>query len=156
VNDTDNDVAVGSDDDDDNNDSLDEDVNNKPAAATDAPEGNKPDDNQGVQRSQRRGKGITKKYTNYSLLMAARAARRGGQRWALICNGCVFFSSDDLSNARPIPKEDREEFPLGVALIHYLMNAGIKKFKAKGKAGVTKDLTQIYDMNVFRPIRSNP
>jgi hypothetical protein len=101
---------------------------------------------------QRREKGITKKYPDYSLLMAARRARRGGQRRALIRNGCVFFSSDDLSDAKPIPKEDREEFALGVALVHYLMNEGIKKFKAKGEAGVTKELTQMHDMNVFRPI----
>ena len=32
------------------------------------------------------------------------------------------------------------------------MNAGIKKFKEKGKAGVTKELTQMHNMNVFRPI----
>jgi hypothetical protein len=32
------------------------------------------------------------------------------------------------------------------------MNAGIKKFKEKGKAGVTMELTQMHDMNVFRPI----
>jgi hypothetical protein len=151
VNDTDDNVAAGSDDDDDN-DSSDEDVNNEPAAATNAPEGNEPDGNQGVRRSQHRGKGITKKYTNYSLLMAARRARRGGQRWALIRDGCVFFSSEDLSNAKPILKEDREEFALGVALVHYLMSTGIKKFKAKGEAGVTKELTQMHDMNVFCPI----
>jgi len=99
----------------------------------------------------RRGKGISKKYADYSLL-ASRRARRGGQRRALICKGCVFFSSDDLSNAKPIPKEDREEFALGVALVHYLMNAGIKKFKEKVEAGATKELTQMHDMNVFCPI----
>ena len=32
------------------------------------------------------------------------------------------------------------------------MNAGLKKFKEKGKSGVTKELTQMQDMNVFRPI----
>jgi hypothetical protein len=32
------------------------------------------------------------------------------------------------------------------------MNTGIKKFKEKGKAGVTKEITQMHDMNVFRPI----
>jgi hypothetical protein len=151
VNDTDNDVPAGSDDNDDNDDSLDEDVDNKPAAATDAPEENKPDGNQGVQRLGRRGKVITKKYADCSLLMAARQARRGGQRRALIHNGCVFFSSDNLSDAKPIPEEDREEFALGVALVHYSMNAAIKKFKAKGEAGVTKELTQMHDMNVFCP-----
>jgi hypothetical protein len=61
--------------------------------------------------------------------MASRQARRGGQRRALICNGCVFFSSDDLSDTKPIPVEDREKFALGVALVHYSMNAGIKKYK---------------------------
>jgi hypothetical protein len=92
---------------------------------------------------------MTKKYANYSLLMPARRARRGGQRHALIRNGCVFFSSDDLSNTKPIPEEDREEFVLGVALVHYSMNAGIKKFEEKGEAGVTKELTQMHDMNLF-------
>jgi len=161
VNDTDDDDAVGSgddnndssdEDDEDDDDSLDEDDDNEPAEASDGPEGNESDGNQGVRRSQRRGKGITKKYAKYSLLMAARQARRGGQRCALIRNGCIFFSSDDLSDATLIPEEDREEFALGVALVHYSMNAGIKKFKEKGEAGVTKELTQMHDMNVFRPI----
>jgi hypothetical protein len=75
--------------------------------------------------------------------MAARQASRGGQHWALIHYRCVFFSS---------PEEDREEFTLGVALVHCSMKASIKTFKAKGKAGVTKELTQIHDMNVFFPI----
>jgi hypothetical protein len=65
--------------------------------------------------------------------MAASRARRGGQRRALIRDGCVFFSSDDLSDAKPIPEEDREEFTLGVALIHYLMKAGIKSLKKRSK-----------------------
>ena len=41
---------------------------------------------------------------------------------------------------------------LGVALIHSSMNPGIKKFKEKGEAGATKELTQMHIMNVFRPI----
>ena len=85
--------------------------------------------------------------------MASRRARRGGQRRALIRDGCVFFSSDDVSDAKPIPEEDREEFTLGVALVHYSMNAGLKKFKEKGEAGVTKELTQMHGMNVFCPIK---
>jgi hypothetical protein len=32
------------------------------------------------------------------------------------------------------------------------MNAGIKKFKEKGEAGVTKELTQMHGMNVFCPV----
>ncbi len=143
VNDTDDDDdAVGSGDDDDDSsdeddeaddDSSDEDDDNEPAEVTSGPEGNQSDGDRGVQRSGRRGKGITKKYADYSLLMAARGTKRGGQRCALICNGCVFFSSDDLSDAKPIPEEDREEFALGVALVHYLMNAGIKKLKKRAK-----------------------
>jgi len=136
VNDTDDDdntVGSGDDDDDssdkddeDDNDSSYEDNDNKPAETTNGPEGYESDGNQGVQRSQCRGKGMTKKYANYSLLMATRQARRGRQHRALIRNGCIVFSSDDLSDAKPIPEEDREEFALGVALVHYSMNAGIK------------------------------
>jgi len=145
-NDNDN-VNVGKDED----DSSDEDDGDELVAATDAQEGNESDGNQGVRRSRCRGKGTSKKYADYSLLMAARRARRGGQRRALIRDGCVFFSSDDLSDAKPIPEEDREEFALGVAL-----NAGLKKFKEKGEAGVTKELTQMHDMNVFCPIEVEP
>ncbi len=32
------------------------------------------------------------------------------------------------------------------------MNAGMKRFKQKGKAGVTKELKQMHDMEVFRPV----
>ncbi len=49
-------------------------------------------------------------------------------------------------------KEDREEWALGVALAHYSMGAGIKKFRERGKAGVTKKLTQMYNMNIFQPV----
>ena len=156
VNDTNDDedtVGSGDDDDEDNEDedndnSSDKDDDDMPAAATDVLEGNESDGDQGVQRLQCRGKGTTKKYADYSLLMAARQARREGQRWALIHDGCFFFSSDDVTNAKLIPEEDREEFALGVALVHYLMNTGIEMFKAKGKAGVTKELTQMRDMNL--------
>jgi hypothetical protein len=99
---------------------------------------NKSDSNRGVQRLQRRGKGVTKKYTNYSLLMAARQAKKGGAHRALIRDRCIFFSADNLSNAKLIPKVDREQFALGFALVHYLMNVGIKKTEAKGEVGVTK------------------
>ena len=65
--------------------------------------------------------------------MAVRRARKGGPRRALICEGCVFFSVDDLSDAKPIPEEDREEFVLGVAAVHYSMNAGIRSLKQRAK-----------------------
>ena len=119
--------------DEDNNDSLDEDDKDKLAAATDAQEGKKSHGNQGVRRSRHREKGTSKKYANNSLLMAARRARRGGQRWALIRDGCVFFSSDDLSDTKPIPEEDRKEFALRAALVPYSMNAGIKSLKRRAK-----------------------
>jgi hypothetical protein len=137
VNDTDDDdntAGSGDDDNDDEDVDGDEDDNNvsdkenkddELEAVTDALDGSKSDSIQGVQRSRRRGKGTSKKYADYSLLMATRRARRGGQRRALIWDGCIFFSSDDLSDAKPIPEEDREEFTLGVALVHYSMNAGI-------------------------------
>jgi hypothetical protein len=32
------------------------------------------------------------------------------------------------------------------------MKAGIKKFQDRGKAGVSKELTQMHNMEVFRPV----
>jgi hypothetical protein len=32
------------------------------------------------------------------------------------------------------------------------MGAGIKKFWERGEAGVTKELTQMHNMNVFQPV----
>ena len=64
----------------------------------------------------------------------------------------MFFSGDSLSDAKPIPEEDREEWVLRVALAQYSITAGLKKFKQKGKNGVTKELTQMHDMNVFTPV----
>jgi hypothetical protein len=67
-------------DDNNNNNSSGKDNVNKLAdlaAATNADD-NESGSNQGVLRLQCRGKGITKKYTNYSLLMVARQAKRGG------------------------------------------------------------------------------
>jgi hypothetical protein len=39
-----------------------------------------------------------------------------------------------------------------VALITYLIRVGIKKFQEQGEAGVSKELTQMHDMSVFRPV----
>jgi hypothetical protein len=107
---------------------------------------------QGMRRSQRKGRGVTKRYADYGLLMAAKWEARGGPRRTLIRDGCVFFSTDKLNDAKPVAEADREEYALGVALVHYSMNAGIKRFKEKGEASVTKELTQMHDMDVFRPI----
>jgi hypothetical protein len=48
-----------------------------------------------------------------------------------------------------------KEWVLGVALAQYLMEAGVKMFQEKVEAGMTKEITQMHDMNVFRPIKGN-
>ena len=63
-----------------------------------------------------------------------------------------FFGNDDLSDSKPIPIEDREEWALGVMLTQYSIGAGLRKFKQKGEAGVTKELTQMHNMTVFTPV----
>jgi hypothetical protein len=105
-----------------------------------------------VRRSQRKNKGVTNRFDNYGLMMYVRRRARGGQRCATIRDGLMLFSADDLSNAKPVPEEDREEHALGIALMHYSMGAGIKMFKERGEAGVTKELTQMHDMDMFRPV----
>jgi hypothetical protein len=64
----------------------------------------------------------------------------------------MFFSAENLSGAKPISEDNRLEWALGVALVHYSMKAGIKKFQDRGKAGVSKELTQMHDMEVFHPV----
>jgi len=106
----------------------------------------------GVRRSKRKRKGKTTRYADYGLMMAARKRARGGERRAIIREGVMFFSDDHLNDAKPIPVEDQLDWVLGVALAQYSITAGLKKFKEKGEAGVTKELTQMHDMTVFRPI----
>ncbi len=109
------------------------------------------DEAPGVCRSKRKNKEVTNRFNNYGLMMNAQRRARGGQRRATICNGLMFFLADNLSDAKPIPEEDREEYALGIALVHYSMGAGIKKFKERGEAGGTKELTQMHDMDKFCP-----
>jgi len=155
VNNTDDNDAAGSHDDDDDDDTESSDDNkgddDKDNENLSDEENNESGSDQGVQRLRCRGKCVTQKYADYSLWPGKKGQEREARR-ALICNRCVFFSTDDLSDAKPIPGEDREEYALGVALVHYSMNSGIKKFKAKGKAGVTKELTQMHGMREFLPI----
>ena len=100
-----------------------------------------------------RQKEKTARFAKYGLMMAARRnARKSKTCRATIRDGMIFFSGDSLSNAKPIPEEDREEWVLGVALAQYSITAGLKKFKQKGKNGVTKELTQMHDINVFTPV----
>jgi hypothetical protein len=106
----------------------------------------------GLRQSQRKNKGVTNRFDNYGPMMYTRRRARGGQQRATIRDGLMLFLADDLSDAKPIPEEDREEHVLGIALVHYSLGAGIKMFKERGEAGVTKELTQMHDMNVFRPV----
>jgi hypothetical protein len=110
---------------------------------------------QGVRRSRRKNKGTNRQYDDYTLMMHGRRKTRGGQRLATICDGVCFFSAEDLSDAKPVPEGDRDEYALGVALLTYGIGPGIKKFQERGEAGVTKELTQMHDMDVFRPIMKN-
>ncbi len=77
---------------------------------------------------------------------------QGGQQRATICKGVCFFLAEDLSNVKPVPEADREEYALGVALVTYGIGPGIKKFQKRGEAGVTKELTQMHNMDVFHPV----
>ena len=85
-------------------------------------------------------------------MMHGRRVAQGGQQRATICGGVWFFLAEDLSNAKPVPEADREEYALGVALVTYGIGPGIKKFQEWGEAGVTKKMMQMHDMNVFRPV----
>ncbi len=64
----------------------------------------------------------------------------------------MLFLANNLSDAKPVPEEDREEYALGIAHVHYSMGVGIKIFKERGEAGVTKELTQMHNMDVFCPV----
>jgi hypothetical protein len=85
-------------------------------------------------------------------MMHGRRKARGGQQRATIHDGVCFFSAEDPSNAKPVPEEDRDKYTLGVALITYGIGPGIKKFQEREEAGVTKELTQMHNMDVFLPI----
>jgi hypothetical protein len=111
--------------------------------------------NQGVRQSRHRNKGVNHQYNDYTLMMHRRSAARGGQQCTTICNGVCFFLAEDLSNAKPVPEADREEYALGVALVTYGIGPGIKKFQEWGEAGVMKELMQMHNMDVFCPVMRN-
>lgn len=100
-------------DNDDSNDDDDNDDNNDHGA----------DGIAGARRSRRVNKGRTTRYDNYALLLHARRIARGGPRRAIIKDGFTFFSGDDLSDAKPIPVEDRLEYALGIILQQYAIGA---------------------------------
>jgi hypothetical protein len=45
----------------------------------------------------------------------------------------MFFLAEDLSNTKPITEDDRLEWALGVALIHYSMKLESRSFRAGAK-----------------------
>ena len=117
--------------------------------------GNDSGDNQGVRKSNRANRGINTKYRDdYELLMATKKAIRGGSRTAVIKEGVMCFSTQDLKDLKPVPEEDRDEFALGVALTTYGLNAGLKKFGKAGEASIDKELNQMHDLNVFVPVEA--
>jgi hypothetical protein len=148
--DSDSDSDNGSDtDDDDSDDDDDDDIDGD---ADDQSGSSDDDDPAGLRRSRRANRGRTQRYNNYALLLHARRVARGGPRRASIKDGFVFFSQDDLSDAKPVPVEDRLEYAFGVILQQYSIGAGLKKFQERGEKGVTKELAQMHNMAVFSPV----
>ena len=89
-----------------------------------------------LRQLQQANKGKKGRYANYTLLLNARCLARGGPRIATIKDGFMFFSDDDLRDAKPIPVEDRLEFAFGVILQQYSIG---KKFQERGKKGVKRN-----------------
>ena len=80
----------------------------------------------GLRRSGRGNKGRTDRYADYRLLLHARKAARGGPKRAILRDGVMMFSADDVSDAKPIPIEVRLEYAFGVILLQYSIGAGLK------------------------------
>jgi hypothetical protein len=58
----------------------------------------------------------------------------------------TFFSqAERVNRAKPIPRDEWEEWAIGMALIQYSIKAGLKKFGVRGEAAVTKELKQLHD-----------
>jgi hypothetical protein len=74
---------------------------------------------------------------------------------ATIRDGLMMFSDQGLSNAAPILVDNCEEYALGVALMHYSIGAGVKKFGQRGEDTVTKELRQLHDIEFARPIHGH-
>ena len=73
----------------------------------------------------RKNKGTNRQYDDYTMMMHGMRVTRGGRRRATIRNGVCFFSTEDLSDAKPIPEADRDKYALGVALVSYGIGPGI-------------------------------
>ena len=72
----------------------------------------------GLRRLGRANKGRTERFANYTLLLHARKVARGGPKRAMIRDGVMMFTVDDVSDAKPIPVEDRLEYAFVVILQH--------------------------------------
>jgi len=75
----------------------------------------------GLRRSGRANKGRTERFANYTLLLHARKVAQGGPKRAMIRDGVMMFSADNVSDAKPIPVEDQLEYAFGVILQQYSM-----------------------------------
>jgi hypothetical protein len=64
----------------------------------------------------------------------------------------MFVSGDCLSDEKPVTIDDWLEWVLGVALAQCLITVGLKKFKDNGEQSVMKELMQMHDMSVFKPV----
>ena len=106
----------------------------------------------GPRRLGRANKGRTERYADYTLLLHARKAARGGPKRAILRDGVILFLANDISDAKPVSVEDRLEYAFGIILQQYSIGAGLKKFQERGEKGVTKELTQMHNMSVFTPI----
>ena len=88
----------------------------------------------GLRRSTRANKGRTMRYRDYSLLLDGDdVGERKEPSRAIIRDGVVMFSANDVSDAKPIPVEDRLKYALGIILQQYSIGAGIKKFQEWGE-----------------------
>ena len=114
--------------------------------------GNQGVGNQGVQKSERSGRGTTSRYKDYELL--TNMQRKSTCR-ATIRDGIMCFLAQDVKDAEPAVDEDHKEFALGVALSTYGLRAGIKKFGEKGLTSVKKELKQMHDLTVFVPVEAD-
>ena len=84
--------------------------------------------------------------------MNAARERRGGPCWAPIRDGIMLLSAETVNDCSPITINDREEYITGVILTQYSVKAGLEKFGEQGQQAVTKELSQIHNMNRMVPL----
>jgi hypothetical protein len=78
----------------------------------------------GVCISKHKNKGMANRFLEYGMLMMARQEAREGPPQATICNGTMFFTTNSLSNAKPIPVKDCHR-PWYYGRKHSLLNVAI-------------------------------